>query len=170
MLRVRDDALVLHAMRWPDEIRSPAELLPPPTKVSEQEIESALALMESMTVEDLAELDAHDEYTEAMSQIIEAKREHAPLPEAPEPEEPAQVLDLMAALNASVAKVRESRGEPTGEAEVHELPKPTKKTAAKKTAATKTATKQPAKKTAAKRTTAKETAAKKSGGRKPRSA
>ncbi|WP_444968465.1 Ku protein [Streptomyces phaeochromogenes] len=30
LLRVRDDAIVLHAMRWPDEIRSPQELPPPP--------------------------------------------------------------------------------------------------------------------------------------------
>ncbi|MFF1631570.1 Ku protein [Streptomyces sp. NPDC058272] len=28
MLRVRDDVIVLHAMRWPDEIRDPAELTP----------------------------------------------------------------------------------------------------------------------------------------------
>ncbi|MEV0981837.1 Ku protein [Streptomyces sp. NPDC049915] len=37
MLRVRDDALVLLAMRWPDEIRNPAELLPPPVQVSDEE-------------------------------------------------------------------------------------------------------------------------------------
>jgi DNA end-binding protein Ku len=30
LLRVRDDVIVLHAMRWPDEIRDPAELLPDP--------------------------------------------------------------------------------------------------------------------------------------------
>jgi DNA end-binding protein Ku len=33
LLRVRDNVIVLHAMRWPDEIRDPAELLPPPTEV-----------------------------------------------------------------------------------------------------------------------------------------
>ncbi|MFF9819415.1 Ku protein [Streptomyces sp. NPDC014006] len=156
MLRIRDDALVLHAMRWPDEIRSPAELLPPPVQVSDEEIERALALMETMTVEDLDELDAHDEYTEAIAQIIEAKREDKPLPQAPEAEEPAQVLDLMAALNASVEKARETRGEHGTHAEVHELPKAKKKAAAKK---------QPAKKTAAKKT-----ATKKASSRKPRSA
>ncbi|GHF36027.1 hypothetical protein [Streptomyces griseosporeus] len=44
----------------------------------------------------------------------------------------SQVLDLMAALNASVEKEKTVRGEP---ADVHELPKKTaKKTAAKKTA------------------------------------
>ncbi|MFF9244836.1 Ku protein [Streptomyces sp. NPDC014776] len=154
MLRVRDDALVLHSMRWPDEIRSPNELLPPSVDLSDEEIERALTLMDTMTVEDLAELDAHDEYTEAIAQIIEAKREDKPIPQAPEPEEPAQVLDLMAALNASVEKAKASRGEQVGHADVHELPQPKK-----------TAKKQPAKKTAAKKTTAKKTP-----GRKPRSA
>ncbi|MDQ1051659.1 non-homologous end joining protein Ku [Streptomyces sp. V4I2] len=47
MLRVREDVIVLHAMRWPDEIREPSELLPPPVELTEDEIEGALALMES---------------------------------------------------------------------------------------------------------------------------
>ncbi|MER6736505.1 Ku protein [Streptomyces puniciscabiei] len=150
LLRVRDDVLVLHAMRWPDEIRDPTELLPPPIEVSEQEIEGALALMDTMTVDELVGPEFQDRYTEAIAQIIEAKREEKPLPEAPEPEKPAAVLDLMAALNESVQKAKASRGEGAGPADVHELPKP-KKTAAKK---------QPVKKAAAKKTTR----------RKPRSA
>jgi DNA end-binding protein Ku len=133
-------------MRWPDEIRDPTELLPPPVQVSDEEIGGALALMDTMTVDELVGPEFQDRYTEAIAQIIEAKREERPLPEAPEPERPAQVLDLMAALQESVSKVKAARGE----AEVHEMPKP-KKAAAKK---------QPAKKTAAKKTT----------GRRPRSA
>ena len=82
---------------------------------------------------------------------LEAKREHNPLPEAPEPEaQPGKVLDLMATLRESVDKAKASRGA----ASVHELPR--KKTAAK--AATK---KQPAaKKTTAKKTTQKAAAKK----------
>ncbi|KUM92554.1 hypothetical protein AQI95_44085 [Streptomyces yokosukanensis] len=79
-----------------------------------------------------------------------------PLPAAPESEQPAQVLDLMAALDASVQKAKEARGEDTGLAEVHELPKPKKKAAARKQPATKAA--------------AKKAAAKKATGRRPRSA
>ncbi|MGW2426042.1 non-homologous end joining protein Ku [Streptomyces sp. NPDC001709] len=138
LLRVRDDVLVLHAMRWPDEIRDPTELLPPPVQVSDEEIEGALALIDTLTVGKLEGPDFQDRYTEAIAQIIEAKREERPLPEAPEPEQPTQVLDLMAALQESVSKVKAARGE--AEAEVHELPKP-KKTAAKKTAAKKTTVK-----------------------------
>jgi DNA end-binding protein Ku len=110
--------------------------------------------MDSMTRDDLEGEEFHDAYTEAVEQIIEAKREHREPPKLEEPEEkPGQLVDLMAALSGSVQKARASRGE---DAEVHELPKnPAKK--------------QPAKKTAAKRTT-KKAAAKKTSGRRPRSA
>ncbi|CAM5651021.1 Ku protein [Streptomyces griseorubiginosus] len=155
LMRVRGDVLVLHAMRWPDEVRSPAELFPPAVELDEDEIEGALALMDSMTRDDLDGDDLRDTYTEALAKVIEAKREDKPLPAEPEQEAPqGQVLDLMAALQESVQKAKASRGE---DAEVHELPK--------KTNAKKTAKKQPAKKTAAKKTTAKKTT-----GRRPRSA
>ncbi|MFE7927536.1 Ku protein [Streptomyces sp. NPDC057456] len=147
MLRVLGDAIVLHAMHWPDEIRDPSELLPEPVDVSEEEIKGALALMESMSRDDLEGDDFKDTYTEAMEKIIEAKREEKPLPEAPEPEKPGRVLDLMAALEESVSNAKASRGE---DADVHELPKPKKKAASSKTAAKK----QPAKKAAAKKTSA----------------
>ncbi|MGZ0200471.1 Ku protein [Streptomyces sp. RM1] len=156
LLRVKDDVLVLHAMRWPDEIRDPAELLPPPVEVSDDEIEGALALMDTMTVDKLEGPDFHDRYTEAIAEIIEAKREEKPLPEAPEPEQPAQVLDLMAALQESVTKAKASRDDHAEPAEVHELPTPKKKAATKK---------QPAKKAPAKKN-----AAKKTPGRRSRSA
>ncbi|MGW0885683.1 hypothetical protein [Streptomyces sp. NPDC002671] len=144
LLRVKDDVLVLHAMRWPDEIRDPTELLPPAVTVPEGEIEAALALMDTMTIDSLEGEEFVCRYTEAIAQIIEAKREEKPLPKAAEPEEPAPVLDLMAALNASIEQARASRGE--GEAEVHEMPKPQIKAAAIKPAG-----KAPARKTAAKK-------------------
>jgi DNA end-binding protein Ku len=145
LLRVKDDVLVLHAMRWPDEIRRPTpEMLPDPVQVSDEEIDRALALMDTMTRDDLDDPAFTDRYTDALAEIIKAKREEQPLPTAPEPEQQVQVLDLMAALNASVEQAKTARGEP---ADVHELPKK------------KTAKKAPAKKTAAKKT-----------GRRPRSA
>ena len=139
LLRVKDGVLVLHAMRWPDEIRRPTpEILPAQVEVSDEEIDRALALMETMSRDDLDDPAFADRYTDALAEIIKAKREEQPLPQAPEPEQPVQVLDLMAALNASVEKAKTARGE---SADVHELPKK------------KTAGKAPAKKTAAKKTT-----------------
>ncbi|MEV5011822.1 Ku protein [Streptomyces sp. NPDC055692] len=142
LLRVRDDVLVLHSMRWPDEIRSPEELYPPTVDIDGDEIDGALALMETMARDDLEGDEFRDAYTEALEQIIEAKREHRAPPAVPELAEPGQVLDLMAALNASVEKARASRGE----ADVHEMPAPKKKTAVKKQPAKKTAAKKPARK------------------------
>ncbi|MGV9562906.1 non-homologous end joining protein Ku [Streptomyces sp. NPDC003480] len=174
LLRVRDEAIVLHAMRWPDEIRDPRELAPQEVKLSDDEIAEAEHLIGRMTRDTLEGPDFVDHYTEALEQVIEAKREgHAP-PEAPEPEAGAgAVLDLMTALRESVAQAKASRGEET-EAEVHELPK---KSVAGKTAAGKTAKKAPAGKAAAKKATKearKEAPAKKATARKtarrPRSA
>lgn len=136
LLRIRDNVIVLHAMRWPDEVRDPAAVDPPNEQVSDEEIDGALALMESMTRDDLDGPEFEDTYTDALAKVIEAKREDRELPEVQEPERPAQVLDLMAALNESVQQAKASRGE---DADVHDMPK-------------KTAKKQPAKKAAAKKT------------------
>ncbi|MFH9552853.1 Ku protein [Streptomyces sp. NPDC017435] len=148
LLRVHGEAIVLHAMHWTDEIRDPAELLPPPVELSEDEIQSALALMERMTRDDLEGPEFHDAYTEAIAKIIEAKREDRELPDVPEPEQPGKVLDLMAALNESVQRAKASRGEddqasgsakprkkaPAGKAKAAAKKRPARKTAAKKTA------------------------------------
>ncbi|MGW1245693.1 Ku protein [Streptomyces bobili] len=164
LLRVRDDVIVLHAMRWPDEIRDPAELLPPPVEISQEEIDGALALMDTMTREDLEGEEFRDTYTDALAQVIEAKQGDKPLPEAPQAEEPGKVLDLMAALTESVSKAKAARGE-TDDADVHDMSKKTTaKKAPKKTPAGKTTAKTEQKTAAAKKTT------KKTAGRRPRSA
>ena len=146
LLRLRGEAIVLHAMHWPDEVRDPAAVDPPHEGISEEEIEQALALIDRMTQDDLDGPEFTDTYTDALAKVIEAKREDKPLPEASEPEQPGKVLDLMAALNESVQQAKASRGE---DADVHEMPKK------------KTAKKQPAKKATAKNTT-KETTARRS--------
>ncbi|MET9716427.1 Ku protein [Streptomyces rochei] len=196
LLRVRGEAIVLHAMRWPDEIRDPSSLTPPPVEVSEEEIEGALALMDTMTRDDLEGDEFRDTYTEAVAELIEAKREHRRPETVPEPEErPGQVLDLMAALQQSVSKAKESRGEDDhaegDHAEVRELPGRKAKAPAGKTPGAGGAAKKPAgekptggkatskkaapkketsKSTAGKKTAAKEPAGKKATTRRPRSA
>ncbi|MDT0485390.1 Ku family protein [Streptomyces doebereineriae] len=119
------------------EVRDPAAVDPPHETVSEKEIEGALALIDRMTQDGLEGPEFTDTYTDALAKIIEAKREEKPLPQAPEPEQPGKVLDLMAALNEFVQQAKASRGE---DADVHEMPKK------------KTAKKQPAKKTTKKTT------------------
>ncbi|MFH8670192.1 Ku protein [Streptomyces anulatus] len=168
LLRVREGAIVLHSMKWPDEVRSPESLAPREVEVGEDEIAQALQLADRMTIEDLSGF--RDEYREALEGIIAAKAEGKPLPAPAEDgkQKQGEVVDLMAALNASVAAAKESRGEHGEDATVHKM-RPSKKTArktpAKKTASSKSAA---AKKTtgrsstAAKKTTKKAAAKKRS--------
>ena len=88
LVRVMGDVLVLHAMRWPDEIRDPAVVGPPPADVTDDEIDGALALIDRMTRDDLTGDDLRDTYTEALQQLVEAKREDEPLPQGAEREQP----------------------------------------------------------------------------------
>jgi DNA end-binding protein Ku len=161
LLRVREDAIVLHSMRWPDEIRSPESLAPRETELDEDEIERAVQLTDSMALDGISGF--RDRYREALEEMLAAKSEGKALPAVSggEEEEPGKVMDLMAALNASVKAAKETRGE---DATVHEMtpgkPRARKKSApAAKKAASKTgkktaAKKQPAGKTAAKKRTA----------------
>ncbi|MGX1477460.1 UNVERIFIED_CONTAM: DNA end-binding protein Ku [Streptomyces canus] len=180
MLRVVEDAIALHGLLWPDEVRAP-EGLAPDTKVtvSDKELDLADALMDTLGEIDLDEL--HDEYREALEEVVAAKAAGEAPPEAPERAKGGKVLDLMAALEKSVRDAKESRGEEPGEVtrlqqrkSARAAPKQTggkKSTSAtKKTAAKKTTAKssQGTKKTASakKATTAKKTAAKKTTARK----
>jgi DNA end-binding protein Ku len=186
MLRVVGDAIAMHGLLWPDEVRAPEGVAPDTdVTVRDKELDLADALMDTLGEVDLEDL--HDEYREAVEEVIAAKVAGEAPPQAPEPAAGGKVLDLMAALENSVRAARESRGEEAGDhAEVKSLPRETsraapkqaggkkststaKKTAAKKTAASskKSTAKsaQGAKKTAAK-STAKKTPAKKSTSRK----
>ncbi|MET8211052.1 Ku protein [Streptomyces sp. NPDC005373] len=150
LLRIKDNAIVLHAMRWPDEIRSPESLAPAPVDLTEDEIGKALALMDALATDDIPKEVAVDRYTEAISDLITAKQTGKEPSHAAEEEAPTgAVVDLMAALQESVQKAKASRGESGEHATVHELPK--KKTAAKKTAAKKTTAKKATKKATAKK-------------------
>ncbi|MGJ5753368.1 DNA end-binding protein Ku [Streptomyces puniciscabiei] len=124
MLRVVGDAIAMHGLLWPDEVRAP-EGVAPDTHVTirDKELDLADALMDTLGEVDLEDL--HDEYREALEEVIAAKASGEAPPEAPAPAAAGKVLDLMAALENSVRAARESRGEPApsgGPAEVRPLP------------------------------------------------
>jgi DNA end-binding protein Ku len=155
-LRVRDGVLVLETMVWPDEVRAPDfGFLDEDVTVRPQELAMAESLIESMTGEFDPDL-YHDDYRQALEKVIEAKIEGREVVEQPvQEEDTGSVVDLMAALRASVAAAKKGRGE------ADEEEPPAKKAPARKAPAKKAA-KAPAKKTAAKKAPAKKAAAKKS--------
>lgn len=103
-IRPDDDALALHTMYFSDEVRVPGrELpgLPEDGKLSTRELSMAQLLIESME----SEWDPkrfRDTYRDKVEELVEAKRQghEIVIQEGPEP---AKVVDLMEALNASIA-------------------------------------------------------------------
>ncbi|WP_194280585.1 non-homologous end joining protein Ku [Streptomyces fagopyri] len=114
MLRVVDDVIAMHGLLWPDEIRGTDEVAPDASvTVRDQELDLADALMDTLGEVDLADL--HDDYREAVEELIAAKASGEQAPAAPAGEKAGgKVLDLMAALEKSVRAAKESRGEETG--------------------------------------------------------
>jgi DNA end-binding protein Ku len=157
LLRTHENVLVLQVMLWPDEVRD-ASFAAPDEDIEIRKQEKAMAESYIDTLRGEFDPDQyHDEYRQALEQVVEAKAAGVPMPETEEEEpEGAEVVDLVAALRASVeaAKARRAGGGSASSAE-----EPAKKSApAKKAAAKKSA---PAKKAAAKKEAAKKTAAKK---------
>jgi DNA end-binding protein Ku len=184
VLRVRDGVLVMHTMRWPDEIRRPDfAFLEEDIAVRPQELKMAEALIGSMT----AEFDPGqftDDYREAMTALLEAKQSGGDVQQPPEvADDGAAVVDLMSALRRSVERAKGGSaatgsddgagdsGDPAAEDAAPAKKAPAKRAPAKKAAAEKAAAeKAPAEKTAATTTAKKTTAAKSTAAKKSASA
>ncbi|MER7560148.1 Ku protein [Nocardioides sp. NPDC126508] len=113
-LRVRPtdngDVIVLQTMMWPDEIRVPD------FKVEAGEIKDSEIKMANMLVETLAG-DFHpeefsDDYADAVEEMVQAKIEGGEVERTPTSTKTSgEVVDLLAALQRSVAAAKKSRGE-----------------------------------------------------------
>ncbi|MFG2024116.1 Ku protein [Streptomyces sp. NPDC048825] len=167
MLRVVEDVIAMHGLLWPDEVRAPESATPDASvTVRDKELDLADALMDTLGEVDFEEL--HDDYREAVEELIAAKASGEKLPAPPAADRGGKVIDLMSALESSVRQARASRGEEEGEGEAEQPParkrpaRKTSRTAPKETTgkkSTSTAKKTAGKKTAAKKSTAEKTKA-----------
>ena len=112
-LRVRDDVLVIQTLLWPDEVRA-AEFpsLDEDVSIKPAELKMAGMLVDSFAG-DFQPEDYTDEYRVELEQLIEAKLEGGeafPAPEAQEEGEDAEVVDLLAALQRSVERHKDTGG------------------------------------------------------------
>ena len=108
-LRPRDGALVLSTMLFADEVVGASELevkTTSDTKPSERELNMARQLVDSLSAEWEPEK-YKDDYRDKVLALIEAKAEGNEIAIPEEPERPAPVVDLMAALEASLARAKE---------------------------------------------------------------
>jgi DNA end-binding protein Ku len=112
-MRVRDGVFVLETMLWPDEVRKPDfAFLDEEISVRPQELAMAGSLIETLAG-DFDPSQYTDGYREALQAVIDAKVAGREVVSPSEPEETGgAVLDLMAALRASVDAAKGRKGKP----------------------------------------------------------
>ena len=108
-----ESTMLLSTLYWPDEIRALGELDLPDEELELKpaELKMASQLIDAMTG-DFDPAQYRDEYREALMQVIESKIEGRETVESEPTEEPTKLVDLMAALQASVNAATASRGKP----------------------------------------------------------
>jgi DNA end-binding protein Ku len=113
VLRVRDRAIVLQTLLWPDEVRAADfAVLAEDVDLKPAELAMATSLVESLAA-DFHPEQYEDTYAAAVSALVAAKLEGvAPAPVAVEQPGSAEVVDLLTALQRSVERAKAARGEP----------------------------------------------------------
>ncbi|TMC29823.1 MAG: Ku protein [Chloroflexi bacterium] len=110
LVRPYQDVLSMETMLYANEIRSTEGIAADGAKVSPKELQMAVSLIENLSDSFDAER-YEDDYQAALKQVIDAKVDGAPLPEAPA-ERGEKVVDLMDALRASVEATKKRSGKP----------------------------------------------------------
>ena len=121
VVRSVEGCLMLSMMVWADEV-NPPEAIPGMDKAADVELNDKELAMATSLIESLTETfepeKYHDTYRQAVLELIDRKAdgEEAPVP-APADDRDDTVVDLMAALEASVAAAKKSRRPKDVEAE-----------------------------------------------------
>jgi DNA end-binding protein Ku len=153
-IRPVDDMLCIETMRYADEVLPRTNLVPEEEDVALTDRERAMArqLVESLASDEFQPEKYEDEYRKQVLDLIERKAAGEEIVAEPVVEAPAKVLDLVAALEASLEKA-ESAKERHPSVAAASSTKPAAKAPAKKPAkkTTKSTSKQAAKAPAKKR-------------------
>jgi DNA end-binding protein Ku len=106
-LVAQDDIMVLNTLRYDDELKDPAELEVPGARVTGQELDMALRLVEDMA-DDWKPQRYKDTFRDDLKKRIQEKIKAGETEEITEPEkqprEKGEVIDLMSALKRSLEK------------------------------------------------------------------
>lgn len=109
VIRVLNNILILETIFYPDEVRPVSQVpgVPENVRIEERELAMAEQLIESLTAEFKPEK-YKDEYREELMNLIRKKAEGKEIVTAPEAPQ-RNVVDLMAALQASLQQTQEMR-------------------------------------------------------------
>jgi DNA end-binding protein Ku len=134
MVRPMDDGLIMEQLLYPQEIRAFSEVPCGEGEVKPQELELAVQLIEQAATDDFKPENYRDEVRERVLALIQQKVDGEEITLAPTAEPKTQILDLMAALKASLATDGGGGGGEEAEGE-----KPVKKAVSKRQASKKKA-------------------------------
>ncbi|HBX82926.1 MAG: Ku protein [Propionibacteriaceae bacterium] len=110
LIYAKGDCLMLHTMLWPDEVRQPDFLAPTPeVKVTDAEVAMAQMFIDQLSGT-FDPTQYTDSYREALEAVVQSKLSGMPVAEGEsEAAKPADVVDLVAALRASVEAAKARR-------------------------------------------------------------
>jgi len=108
MVRPMEDGLVMEQLLYPQEIRPFSEVPLADSEVKDQELELAVQLIEQAATDEFRPENYRDEVRERVLALIQQKVDGEEITLAPAEEPQTQIIDLMAALKASLAAGKES--------------------------------------------------------------
>lgn len=103
LVGIYKDSLVLHVIRFADEIRDPSDLKLPEAKVTKKEVDMAISLIEQYTT-DFSFDKFKDVYNDQLMKIIKSKAKGKKSTSEKFDSKPTPASDLMAQLKASLEK------------------------------------------------------------------
>ena len=111
MVRPYRDGLMLEQLRYQTEVRSWDEVPVEEGEINPAELDLAVQMIEQKTAEEFQPDDYKDEVRERQLELIQQKIDGEQITVAPSAEPQAQIIDLMAALKASIAGEGGAEGE-----------------------------------------------------------
>ncbi len=117
MLSPLEDAIMLEYLHYADEVRPMSEIPIPSGDVKENELKLAVNLVQQLATDEFRPEQYKDDVHERVLELITKKIEGEDITQAPEEAPATQIIDLMAALKASLDKSSSARGADEDEAD-----------------------------------------------------
>jgi DNA end-binding protein Ku len=111
LLRPYQNGLVMQQLRYADELRDFSEIPVGPAQVKDSELKLAIQLIEQVAAEEFHPESYEDKQRQQVRDLIERKVQGEEITAAPVEAPKAQVIDLMAALKASLASAKSPASE-----------------------------------------------------------
>jgi DNA end-binding protein Ku len=106
LLRPFEEGLIMQQLRYSDELRSFSEVPVGTAELKEPELKLAVQLIEQIATDEFHPETYEDTQRQQVRSLIERKVQGEEITAAPAPAPKAQVIDLMAALKASLAAAK----------------------------------------------------------------